>query len=113
MNPAIETALIQLGIRAADALIFQVILPWVESLVRAGESPVQHLVMAEIIVSGIEKSHPDWPGAQKATYAFDALALWLKERGKRVADRDIRFAIEMAVQKGKGHVAASAPVGGA
>ena len=99
MTPAVETALIQLGIRLADRLILDVIVPWIESLLAAQANPVDSLSAAREIVLGISEAHPDWPSSQKAEYARDALRLYLKGQGAvDVADRDLNWMVESAVQ---------------
>lgn len=98
MNPAVQTALIQLGLRAADTIIFDLLVPWVESLVQAQADPIDTIGMARELVRGIEQDHPDWPGRQKADHAKDALRLWLGGKHVSLPERDINFLIEAAVQ---------------
>lgn len=108
MDARVESALIQIGIRVGSTLILDVLLPWVESLVTAKADPLDVMGMAREIVTGIEKDCAEWDGEAKFAHAFDSLSLWLKEKGVRLADRDVRLTIEMAVQQcGKKNAAPS------
>lgn len=67
------------------------------------------LATVEQIVLGLERDHPDWDGAQKREYAFDAARRYFMNAGKDVSSSLVNTLIELVVQKAKTQQDAGVP----
>lgn len=59
-------------------------------------------IVAQDIVTGINRTHPEWPNDQKRRYATEALAYHAASRRLDVSDSLINATIELAVVRSKG-----------
>lgn len=58
-------------------------------------------VVAQDIVNGIDRTHPDWPNEEKRRYATDALAMHAVSSGLDISQALINATIELAVVRSK------------
>lgn len=82
---------------------------FVENLRAARADDPSALATVEQIVLGLDRDHPEWDGAQKRAYAFDAAKTYFANVGKDVSTSVINTLIELVVQKAKAHEDAGVP----
>lgn len=57
--------------------------------------------MLERVVRGVARTHPDWSGEQKRTFALTEAKMWALNAGRDVKDSLLNTLLELVVQRVK------------